>query len=87
MQKELFYRALIFTPQTIYWECRNRSWCEESHWEATDLPILHRAVPDSSLQLFRRKSIVEDNIDELKSPYREAVMQYTQRHFSFEVMF
>ena len=83
-ERALSRRALIFTSQQVYWECEANSWCEEANWEITDLPKLHRAVPESNLQLSNLTSLVEERIDELKSPYRESVMQYTQRQFSFE---
>jgi Heterokaryon incompatibility protein (HET) len=83
-ERALSRRALIFTSQQVYWECEANSWCEEANWEITDLPKLHRAVPESNLPLSNLTSLVEERIDELKSPYRESVMQYTQRQFSFE---
>jgi hypothetical protein len=83
-ERALSRRALIFTSQQVYWECKESSWCEESHWETTDLPKLRRAVPESKVHLSNLTTLAEERIDELKSPYREAVMQYTQRQFSFE---
>jgi hypothetical protein len=83
-ERVLSRRALIFTSEQVYWECQQSSWCEEAHWEATDLPKLHRAAPESTLRISQLTAVAEEKIDELKSPYRQVVMQYTQRQFSFE---
>lgn len=83
-KRALSRRALISTSQQVYWECQQSSRCEETHWEATDLPKLHRAVPDSSLRISQLTAVAEEKITELTSPYRQVVMQYTQRQFSFE---
>lgn len=83
-ERVLSRRALIFTSGQVYWECQQSSWCEEAHWEATDLPILHRAAPESTMRMSQLTAVAEEKISELTSPYRQMVMQYTQRQFSFE---
>ncbi|PMD47052.1 HET-domain-containing protein, partial [Hyaloscypha variabilis F] len=86
LQERLFSkRALIFTPELIYWECQKATWREDSFWEVSSSPNFYQACwGDKSFWNHDRLATLwrsdEFNFVDL---YRQLVSHYTQLHLSF----
>lgn len=81
-QERLFSgKALIFTPEQVYWECEKASWCEDSFWEHEGAPTIYRHSFDA--EEFRNIWEVT-NLDDFEEIYRKLVEEYSLRHLSFE---
>jgi hypothetical protein len=80
-QERIFSRrALIFASEQIYWECRNGSWCEDSIWEGSGPPHIHRKAFTNGNFLLPWSS------DQSHFPrtYSSLVEKYSLRKLSFQ---
>jgi hypothetical protein len=79
-QEKLFAkRALIFTPEQVYWECQRASWCEDGLWETVKSPTIYRHSFDD--QDFRQPWGTD--VDSFERIYRKLVDEYSARTLSF----
>jgi hypothetical protein len=76
-EKILSRRALIFSPEQVYWECQKASWCEDGVWETLNSPSAFRHCFGSVNNFRRPWSSRDDRLD--ISPYRELVEEYSGR--------
>lgn len=73
-------RALIFTPEQVYWQCQKASWREDSLWEITKSPTLYRHS-FSSMEL--RHPWASD-VSSFERIYRKVVEEYSARSLTYE---
>ena len=79
-ERLLSRRALVFTDEQVYWECRMAFWSEDSYREFTSVPTIYRHTIDDS---FSRQPLNADT-EEFERSYRIFVEKYSARHFSNE---
>ena len=76
-ERLLSRRALVFTDEQVYWECRVASWSEDSFREFTSVPTIYRHCLGDD---FPRQSLNAET-EEFESLYRMLVENYSTRLF------
>jgi Heterokaryon incompatibility protein (HET) len=79
-ERLLSRRALVFTDEQIYWECRIASWSEDSYRESPSIPTIYRHSLHDELP---RQPLNADTEDFERS-YRMLVEAYSARLFRNE---
>lgn len=79
-ERLLSRRALVFTDEQVYWECRVAFWSEDSYREFTSVPTIYRHSIDDE---FPRQPLDTDTED-FERLYRILVEKYSGRHFKNE---
>ena len=73
-------RSLIFTPEQVYWQCQNSTWCEDSFWECPDTPTIYRHSLDD--EDFRQ--LWQPDAESFERKYRKVVGKYSERMLTYE---
>jgi hypothetical protein len=72
-------RALIFTKEQVYWQCKNASFCEDGFWECPNWPSIYRHGLEDGF-----RNIWSPNLMMVEKTYRQLVQVYSQRKLSYE---
>jgi hypothetical protein len=72
-------RMLIITPQQVYWQCGESSWCEDGFWEGDHTQSIYR---HGLVEGFR--NIWCSKTDSAEKRYRQLVEVYSQRNLTQE---
>jgi hypothetical protein len=73
-------RSLIFTPEQVYWQCQDSTWCEDSFWECPDTPTIYRHSLDD--EDFRQ--LWQPGAESFERKYRKLVGRYSERMLTYE---
>ena len=79
-ERLLSRRALVFTDEQVYWECRMAFWSEDSYREFTSVPTIYRHTIDDE---FPKQPLSADT-EEFERSYRIFVEKYSARLFTNE---
>ena len=79
-ERLLSRRALVFTDEQVYWECRMAFWSEDFYQESTSVPTIYRHTIDDG---FPRQPLNADT-EEFERLYRILVEKYSARLFTNE---
>jgi hypothetical protein len=72
-------RALVFTPEQVYWQCEEATWCEDGFWECPDSPTIYRHGLNDDFH-----HIWEPGMESIERKYRQLVETYSQRSLTYE---
>jgi heterokaryon incompatibility protein (HET) len=72
-------RLLIFTPEQVYWQCGESSWCEDGFWEVENSQAVYRhGLVDSFRNIWCSRT------ESAEKRYRQLVEVYSQRTLTQE---
>ncbi|KAF1851778.1 HET-domain-containing protein [Cucurbitaria berberidis CBS 394.84] len=75
----LSQRALIFTPEQVYWQCQDATWCEDSNWEYSAPIKIQKHYFNLSTRDVSRPQLWNPEITDFDTQYQLFVREYTQR--------